>query len=143
VEHAALTGVQEGNGAPARVLMFVGGPATVGPGQVASLSLREIMRSHAEVEKARHATAPAGAGWAHACGQGEAAYVKTAMKHYQALSQRCVAASIAVDVFSACLDQARARQRRGLVAVADACAADRHVRDARDGGAHGRRHGPQ
>lgn len=35
----------------ARVMLFAGGPATVGPGQVTGVELREPIRSHSDMEK--------------------------------------------------------------------------------------------
>eukprot|EP00698_Gefionella_okellyi_P006378 TRINITY_DN15734_c0_g1_i1.p1 TRINITY_DN15734_c0_g1~~TRINITY_DN15734_c0_g1_i1.p1 ORF type:complete len:770 (+),score=130.16 TRINITY_DN15734_c0_g1_i1:43-2310(+) len=76
-----------GNGAPARVLLFVGGPCVAGPGQVATPPLRETMRSHNDME------------------QGRAPLVKEALKHYKTLAQRCVQANVSVDIYACCLDQ--------------------------------------
>lgn len=85
-----------GNGAPGRVLMFVGGPCAAGPGQVAQPLLKETMRSHHDIE------------------QGRATLLKPAMKFYQTVAQRCVAASVSVDIMASCLDQVGLYEMREL-----------------------------
>lgn len=81
----------------ARIMMFMGGPCTVGPGQVASLQLQETMRSHLELQKDR------------------APLVRGATKYYETLSQRAVAASHVVDVFACSLDQVGLLEMRSCV----------------------------
>ena len=91
----------EGNFANAggRVMLFTGGPCTVGPGQMVATDLSEPMRSHHDLEKETSNTK----------------FVKKASKHYAAIAKRAVAAGHAVDVFACALDQVRFHAPRGLV----------------------------
>ena len=72
-----------------RVMLFTGGPCTVGPGQMVATDLSEPMRSHHDLEKETSNTK----------------FVKKASKHYAAIAKRAVAAGHAVDVFACALDQ--------------------------------------
>ncbi|EEB08026.1 GTPase activating protein Sec23b [Schizosaccharomyces japonicus yFS275] len=71
----------------ARVMLFAGGPCTVGAGQVVSLELKEPMRSHSDIimNKAQH--------------------FKKASKFYTGLTQRFVESGHTVDILIGCLDQ--------------------------------------
>lgn len=74
-------------GSSGRVMMFVGGPPTVGPGMVVGVELKEGIRSHHDVTK------------------GNAPYMKEAIKFYDGLAQRVNANGHVVDIFSCSLDQ--------------------------------------
>lgn len=82
--------------AGARILLFVGGAATEGPGMIVSNELKESIRSHHDLEKdtAKH--------W------------KKAQKYYDALSKRCTDKGISVDVFAGCLDQIGLMEMKAL-----------------------------
>lgn len=71
----------------ARIMMFVGGPCTIGPGLVVGLELRESIRSHHDIESDR------------------AKYYKKAHKFYETLAQRAANNGHAVDILTGCLDQ--------------------------------------
>jgi protein transport protein SEC23 len=70
-----------------RILMFMGGPCTLGEGAVVGLELTEQMRMHNEL---RNDTAK---------------HYKKASKYYQGITQRLVKNGHTVDVFAANLDQ--------------------------------------
>jgi protein transport protein SEC23 len=86
---SVATALLEAGGAPSggRILLFTGGPATVGPGVIVAADQAEELRSHKDFEKgsARHWTA--------------------ATAFYRRLGERLVAASLALDVFACALDQ--------------------------------------
>jgi len=71
----------------ARVMSFIGGPCTVGPGMIIDDDLKNTIRSHHDIEK------------------DQAVFMKKAIKHYQALSQRSSTNGHAVDIYSCSLDQ--------------------------------------
>ena len=71
----------------ARIMTFVGGPCTHGPGAIVSKELSKTMRSHNDLLK------------------GLAPMFKEACKHYEALADRCVRNSHVVDIFACSLDQ--------------------------------------
>ncbi|PNF42856.1 Protein transport protein Sec23A [Cryptotermes secundus] len=71
----------------ARIMLFVGGPASQGPGQVVNDDLREPIRSHHDIHK------------------DNAKYMKKAIKHYDALAIRAAVNGHAIDIYSCALDQ--------------------------------------
>jgi len=71
----------------ARIMMFVGGPCSQGPGQVVNDDLREPIRSHHDIHK------------------DNARYMKKAIKHYEALAMRAATNGHAIDIYSCALDQ--------------------------------------
>lgn len=71
----------------ARMLAFIGGAATQGPGMIVSNELKEPIRSHHDLEK------------------DTAKHHKKALKFYEALSKRITANGHAVDLLVGCLDQ--------------------------------------
>ncbi|CAK9031793.1 Protein transport protein Sec23A (SEC23-related protein A) [Durusdinium trenchii] len=92
----------------ARIMMFVGGPPTVGPGAVAKIGLDDSMRSHTDLQK------------------GKADLFAKAQEHYNALAQRCVQSCHVVDIFACSLDQVGLLEMKncvdqtgGLVVLAD------------------------
>ncbi|EPR59669.1 Sec23/Sec24 trunk domain-containing protein [Toxoplasma gondii RUB] len=74
---------------PARVLLFVGGACTSGPGQVVDLSLCESIRHHLDLQKDNN----------------NARFVKKALKYYTQLANQAVRSGHAVDIFACSLDQ--------------------------------------
>jgi protein transport protein SEC23 len=82
----------------ARVMLFTGGPCTVGPGQIVGSKLEEPMRSHHDIEKET----------------GNTKYLKKALKHYQAVAKRAVTAGHVVDIFACALDQVGVLEMRSL-----------------------------
>jgi len=92
----------------ARIMMFVGGPATVGPGAVAKIGLEQVMRSHTDLQK------------------GRADLFEDAQKYYNSLAKRCVESCHVIDIFACCLDQVGLLEMKncvdqtgGLVVLAD------------------------
>jgi len=92
----------------ARIMMFIGGPPTVGPGAVAKLGRDTALRSHTDLQK------------------GRADLYEKALQHYNALAQRCVTSCHMVDLFACCLDQIGLLEMKncvdqtgGLVVLAD------------------------
>ncbi|XP_045777055.1 protein transport protein Sec23A isoform X2 [Maniola jurtina] len=71
----------------ARVMMFLGGPCSQGPGQVVNDELKQPIRSHHDIAK------------------DNAKYMKKAIKHYEALSLRAATNGHAIDIYSCALDQ--------------------------------------
>ncbi|KAL9940559.1 hypothetical protein V8E36_000047 [Tilletia maclaganii] len=81
----------------ARVMLFVGGPATEGPGHVVSTELRERIRSHHDIDK------------------DNVKYFKRATKFYDAIAKRAAANGHTIDIFAGCLDQVGLLEMKGLV----------------------------
>ena len=81
----------------ARVMLFAGGPCTVGPGTVVGVELKEVMRSHNDLDK------------------DHAKYYKKATKYYDSLAQRLAHNGHVVDIFAGCLDQVGLSEMRSLV----------------------------
>lgn len=71
----------------ARMLTFIGGPATDGPGMVVDTDRANTMRSWMDIEK------------------DNARFIKKSVRHYKALAVRAATAGHAVDIFACCLDQ--------------------------------------
>ncbi|XP_071447593.1 protein transport protein Sec23A isoform X2 [Hetaerina americana] len=71
----------------ARIMLFVGGPCSQGPGQVVNDDLRQPIRSHHDLQK------------------DAAKYTKKATRHYEALAARASSSGHAIDVYSCALDQ--------------------------------------
>ncbi|XP_039757644.1 protein transport protein Sec23A isoform X2 [Pararge aegeria] len=71
----------------ARVMLFLGGPCSQGPGQVVNDELKQPIRSHHDIHK------------------DNAKYMKKAIKHYEALSLRAATNGHAIDIYSCALDQ--------------------------------------
>ena len=80
--------------AGARILLFMGGPCTQGPGMVVGESLKDPIRSHHDLEK-------------DSC-----KFYKKACKHYEALAKRAAENGHAVDVYSCALDQTGLNEMR-------------------------------
>lgn len=92
----------------ARIMMFVGGPPTVGPGAICDRSLANVMRSHTDIQK------------------GRTPFLKDAEAHYQGLAKRCVNSCHVIDIFASSLDQIGLLEMKscvdltgGLVVLAD------------------------
>lgn len=68
-------------------MLFVGGAATIGPGQIVAVEKREPIRSHHDIEK------------------DNTKYYKIAVKHYETLAKRAASNAHAIDIFCGCLDQ--------------------------------------
>ncbi|RLN50366.1 hypothetical protein BBJ29_006461 [Phytophthora kernoviae] len=95
-------------GQGARIMMFVGGPPTVGPGAIVSRDRKEDIRSHTDLQKDK------------------APLTKKALVHYNDLAARCVASSHVVDIFACSLDQsgvmemaACVQKTGGVIVLAD------------------------
>lgn len=80
-----------------RILLFSGGPCTVGPGAVVARSLTETMRSHSDLLK------------------NHAPFYAPAKKFYEALASRCSGSGHAVDYFGCSLDQLGLLEMRSCV----------------------------
>jgi len=70
-----------------RIMCFVGGACSQGPGQVVDDELKHPIRSHHAIEK------------------DEAKYLKKATKHYEGLAKRAADNGHAIDLYSCALDQ--------------------------------------
>ncbi|XP_017779684.1 PREDICTED: protein transport protein Sec23A isoform X2 [Nicrophorus vespilloides] len=71
----------------ARIMMFLGGPCSQGPGQVVNDDLKQPIRSHHDIHK------------------DNAKYMKKGIKHYEGLAMRAASNSHCVDIYSCALDQ--------------------------------------
>lgn len=80
----------------ARVMVFCGGPCTVGPGMVVAKELREAIRSHHEIDA------------------GNAKYFKKASAFYEGLAKRAAANGHVVDLLVGCLDQVGLAEMKSL-----------------------------
>ncbi|CAD8135653.1 unnamed protein product [Paramecium pentaurelia] len=72
-----------------KILFFVGGPCTIGPGQVVGLKLEETIRSYLDIQKENPNTQ----------------YLQKAKKFYNEIAQRAIKANMTVDIFAFTLDQ--------------------------------------
>lgn len=72
---------------PARIMLFLGGPCTVGPGMVIDDDLKNTIRSHHDIDK------------------DNVKYLKKASDFYQQLAQRASSNGHAIDILSSALDQ--------------------------------------
>lgn len=70
-----------------RIMLFVGGPCSQGPGQVVTDDLRQPIRSHHDIQK------------------DNAKHMKKATKHYDALASRAATNGHIIDIYSCALDQ--------------------------------------
>ncbi|CAH8429100.1 unnamed protein product [Schistosoma mattheei] len=80
----------------ARVMLFLGGPCTQGPGMVVDDDLKNVIRSHHDMEK------------------DNCKYMRRAMKHYEGLANRAAQNLHVVDIFSCSLDQTGLHELRYL-----------------------------
>ncbi|XP_038074686.1 protein transport protein Sec23A-like [Patiria miniata] len=71
----------------ARIMLFIGGPGTQGPGMVVGDELKTPIRSHHDIEK------------------DNAKYMRKAMKHYEGLATRASNNGHTIDIYSCALDQ--------------------------------------
>uniref|UniRef100_A0A8D1LQN2 Protein transport protein SEC23 n=3 Tax=Laurasiatheria TaxID=314145 RepID=A0A8D1LQN2_PIG len=71
----------------ARIMMFIGGPATQGPGMVVGDELKTPIRSWHDIEK------------------DNAKYVKKGTKHFEALANRAATTGHVIDIYACALDQ--------------------------------------
>lgn len=71
----------------ARIMTFVGGPCTIGPGMVVGAELRESIRSHHDIDADR------------------AKYYKKSLQFYETLGKRAANNGHSIDILTGCLDQ--------------------------------------
>eukprot|EP01100_Stratorugosa_tubuloviscum_P005562 TRINITY_DN2474_c0_g1_i1.p1 TRINITY_DN2474_c0_g1~~TRINITY_DN2474_c0_g1_i1.p1 ORF type:complete len:755 (-),score=374.32 TRINITY_DN2474_c0_g1_i1:175-2439(-) len=100
-------------GQSARILFFLGGPCTYGPGMVTAEDLREHLRSHFDLSK------------------DTAKYVKSAYKYYENIAKLLVQNGHAIDIFACSVDQSGlfemqelAKKTGGLALLSDTFNAD-------------------
>ena len=82
---ALLEALYPSNGA--RIMTFIGGPCTQGPGMIADEELKNPIRSHHDIEK------------------DNVKHMKKAIKHYESLANRAAANGHIVDIYSADVNQ--------------------------------------
>lgn len=80
-----------------RVMLFVSGPPTVGPGAIVARSKKESLRSHLDLLK------------------NQAPMFKGAIDYFRGLADRAMAHSVVVDLFACSLDQIGALELKPLV----------------------------
>lgn len=95
----------------ARIMLFTGGPPTVGPGMIASQYLKEPIRSHSDITK----------------DNSNAKYSKLAIKFYDSLAKIALTNGHVIDIFTCSYDQSGfyemqelIKKTGGLVVLADA-----------------------
>mgnify|MGYP001161467638 CR=1 FL=1 len=95
----------------ARMMMFIRGPATVGPGSIVSRQLVETIRCHTDIQK------------------GNAPLFQSACEFYDRIADRCVKNLHVVDIFACSLDQSGLLEMKcciektgGLAVLADSFA---------------------
>ncbi|GFR80019.1 protein transport protein Sec23A [Elysia marginata] len=71
----------------ARIMLFMGGPCTQGPGMVVDDELKHPIRSHHDIEK------------------DNCKHMKKAMKHYESLANRAASNGHIIDIYACALDQ--------------------------------------
>ncbi|KAF2074067.1 hypothetical protein CYY_004636 [Polysphondylium violaceum] len=81
----------------ARIMSFIGGPATQGPGIVVGEELKEPIRSHNDIQK------------------GKAKYSSKAYQYYKSIGEQAVSSGHAIDIFSCSLDQVGLYEMREMV----------------------------
>jgi len=84
-------------GTGARIMLFVGGPCTQGPGLVVGEELKEPIRAHHDITKDK------------------AQHTYKATKHYEGLAARAVNSGHVVDIYACSLDQVGLLEMRHLV----------------------------
>lgn len=80
-------------------MLFAGGPATEGPGQVVSNELKEPIRSHHDIDR------------------DAAKHYKRSLKFYEGLAERAANNGHTVDLFAGCLDQVGLLEMKSLPGV--------------------------
>ncbi|EGC40209.1 hypothetical protein DICPUDRAFT_44673 [Dictyostelium purpureum] len=95
VANALLSTIAPNTGA--RIMAFIGGAATIGPGLIVSEELKEPIRSHQEIIK------------------GKAKYTTKAYQFYKSIAERSVQHGHAIDIFSCSLDQIGLYEMREMV----------------------------
>jgi len=79
-----------------RIMLFLGGPPTQGPGMVVGEDLKEAIRSHHDIDK------------------NDVPHMKKASRFYEAIGQRAAKNGHTIDVFSAALHQTGLHEMRHL-----------------------------
>lgn len=96
---AVATGLLECSSAsnPARIMLFLAGPCTEGPGQVVSVERVEPMRGHTDIENE------------------SAKFFKKASLYFAGITQRCIQNGHIIDVFACGLDQCGVAEMKACV----------------------------
>ena len=84
---------------PSRILVFLGGPGTIGEGQIVGRELKETIRNFVDFEK----------------GNSNTKYYKNAKNFYDNLSTKLSLNGIILDLFSCCLNQVGLYEMKNLV----------------------------
>ena len=88
-----------GKNDPSRILVFMGGPGTIGEGKIVSCELKETIRNFVDFEK----------------GNSNINYYKSACEFYDKLSLRASRCGIIIDIFSCCLNQVGLYEMKNLI----------------------------
>ncbi|KAL5549631.1 hypothetical protein UlMin_004862 [Ulmus minor] len=86
-------------GSGARIMAFIGGPSTEGPGAIVSKNLSEPIRSHKDLDK------------------DSATHFHKAVKFYEGISKQLVHQGHVLDLFACALDQKNRRRNSSLAIV--------------------------
>ena len=81
---------------PARVMSFIGGPATHGPGMVIDNDKANVIRSWMDIDK------------------DNVKFMKKAIRYYKSLAVRAATAGHAIDIIAACFDQTGLHEMKTL-----------------------------
>eukprot|EP00835_Amoeboradix_gromovi_P004360 NODE_335_length_10686_cov_0.203363.p3 type:complete len:477 gc:universal NODE_335_length_10686_cov_0.203363:9345-7915(-) len=87
----------------ARILTFLGGPCTIGPGQIVEIPLKLHLRSHHDIDKE------------------STTFFKKATKHYDELALRASENGHVIDLYTGCLDQVGLAEMRSLAGYTNGC----------------------
>uniref|UniRef100_A0A7S2TMZ0 Protein transport protein SEC23 n=1 Tax=Lotharella oceanica TaxID=641309 RepID=A0A7S2TMZ0_9EUKA len=79
----------------ARIMLFNGGPPTIGPGLVVSQEKKDTIRSHADIVK------------------GKVPHYHKALEYYAKLGERAAACGHIIDIFAGAMDQTGVAEMRG------------------------------
>ncbi|EKX47073.1 secretory protein 23A [Guillardia theta CCMP2712] len=82
---------------PSRIMMFLGGPCTEGPGQVVGVEKEEPMRGHSDIDN------------------DSVKWAKKATQFYNSIAQRCVQNGHVIDIFACALDQCGVHEMKACV----------------------------
>lgn len=83
--------------APSRIVTFVSGPCTFGPGMIVSTNLEESIRQHIDIDKEK------------------TPFLAPATKYYSSIAERCRKNRQTIDLFACSLDQIGLLEMRSCI----------------------------
>ncbi|MCQ2815671.1 MAG: Sec23/Sec24 zinc finger-containing protein [archaeon] len=88
-------------GEPARILVLMGNPGTLGDGAIVGMNLKETIRNFVDFE----------------LGNTNTSYYKPACEFYDSIAKRASRSGVIIDIFSCCLNQVGLYEMKNLVAL--------------------------